>query len=255
MAASPSSTPRWQRAVVVGASSGIGAAIARQLVAANTTVALVARRADALATLAAELNSAAGSPLAHAYPHDVTRDDAASLLVRIAAELGEPDLIVYAAGVMPHIGPDDFDFATDRAIVEVNLIGAMAWLDAAAPRLARGGGGTIVGISSVSGDRGRRPYPAYAASKAGLATYLESLRNRLAMRGVTVVTAKPGPVDTPMTEGLDRLPFLVSADRAASIILRAAARGASTVYVPARWRAVMAVLRAIPSRVFRRLDL
>ena len=69
------------------------------------------------------------------------------------------------------------------------------------------------------------------------------------------MTVKPGPVDTPMSEGLDRLPFLVSADRAASIILRAAARGAATVYVPARWRVIMAILRVIPSRIFRRLDL
>ena len=65
---------------------------------------------------------------------------------------------------------------------------------------------------------------------------------------------KPGPVDTPMTQGLDRLPFLVSAERAADAIVRAAARGASTVYVPARWRLVVAALRAIPSPVFRRLD-
>ena len=165
------------------------------------------------------------------------------------------DLFVYAAGVMPRMGADEYDLAKDRAIVDVNVIGAMAWGNAVAERFARARAGTIVGISSVAGDRGRRGNPAYHASKAALDTYLEAIRNRVARLGVHVVTVKPGPVDTPMTQGMDRLPLLVSADAAAAELLAGAARGRQTVYVPAKWRPIMFVLRHIPSCIFRRLDI
>lgn len=247
-------TPPWHTAVVVGASSGIGAALARRLAAAGARVALVARGADALEAIAREVDPSGGR--ARAYPHDVrAADEVPGLLERIATDLGTPDCVVYAAGIMPRIDRHTWDAALDREILDVNLAGAMAWLAPVAARFEERRGGTIIGISSVAGDRGRRLYPAYAASKAGLTAYLESLRNRLAESGVRVVTVKPGPVDTPMTRGLDRLPFLVSAERVADVVVRAAARGASTVYVPARWRVIMAALRAIPSPVFRRLDL
>src|SRR5260370_14867305 len=100
---------------------------------------------------------------------------------------------------MPRVGEDEYAFEKDRQIIEVNVLGAMAWLNEAAPRFARAGEGTIIGISSVSGDRGRRGQPAYCASKAALDTYLEALRNRLRRRGVPGVTVTPGPVDTRMS--------------------------------------------------------
>jgi NAD(P)-dependent dehydrogenase (short-subunit alcohol dehydrogenase family) len=108
-------------------------------------------------------------------------------------------------------------------------------------------------VGSIAGDRGRVGNPVYNSSKAGLATYLEALRNRLSRRGVRVVTVKPGFVDTAMTRGLPGLLWLVSAERAAELVLRAARRGTPVAYVPARWRLVSLVLRSIPSVVFRRL--
>ena len=244
----------WRRALVVGASSGIGAAIARRLAQEGARIALVARRADELTRVAGEIE-ARGAGTAVVRVHDVRRPETVPALFRdVCDALGGLDLVVYAAGVMPHIREDQYDLEADRATVDVNLLGAIAWLNEAALRFAAAGGGTIIGISSVAGDRGRRGNPAYSASKAGLTTYLEALRNRLARRGVVVVTAKPGPVDTPMSAGRDRLPFLISASEAARLILAGAARGAATVYVPARWRPIMAILRAIPSRIFRRLD-
>lgn len=246
----------WRHAVVVGASSGIGAAIAERLAAGGCRTALVARRAAELDARRRAIDAAAGEAgRALAFVHDVTDVGAVpALFQRVCHELGGLDFLVYAAGIMPRVGPDDWDAAVDRAIVETNVVGAMAWCNEAAARFARGRAGTIVGISSVAGDRGRRGNPAYHASKAALDAYLESVRNRVARAGVRVVTAKPGPVDTPMTRGMDRLPFLVTADAAADAILAAAARGAVTVYVPARWRPIMFVLRNIPSAVFRHLD-
>jgi NAD(P)-dependent dehydrogenase (short-subunit alcohol dehydrogenase family) len=244
----------WRHALVVGASSGIGEAIARQLGAAGCRVALVARRRDALERLPAEI----GAERALVFPHDVTRgDDVSALFPEICRALGGLDLFVYAAGVMPAVGPDEWDFAKDRDIVTVNVLGAMAWINQAAQRFERGGGGTLVALSSVAGDRGRRGNPAYHASKAALDTFLESVRNRVGRLGVRVVTVKPGPVDTPMTRDVDRakLPFLISADDAARATLAAAARGTRVAYVPGRWRPIMFVLRNIPSAIFQRLDL
>ena len=244
----------FRHAIVVGASSGIGAEIARQLAAGGCAVALLGRRAEELEKLRSEI-AASGRGGAITAVHDVTQyDTVPPLLDRLIKDLGGLDLLVYAAGIMPRIGADEWDLDKDRAIIDVNVVGAMAWINPVAERFARAGGGTIVGISSVAGDRGRRGNPAYHASKAALDTYLEAVRNRVARRGVHIVTAKPGPVDTPMTKGMDKLPLLVAPDAAAAEILAGAARGHHTVYVPAKWRPIMFVIRHIPSFVFRRLD-
>jgi short-subunit dehydrogenase len=244
----------FKHALVIGASSGIGEALARRLAADGARVALVARRADELDRICAEIDEATASRSARAYPHDVRNTaEAAELLQRIARDLGGLDLVVYAAGVMHGVEFDEFDTTKELDMVRVNLEGAVAWLGAAAERFGRLGRGTIVGIGSVAGDRGRTGNPAYGTSKAGLHTYLEAVRNRIARDGVRVVTIKPGFVDTAMTRGLDGLFWLISADRAAEIILRHARRGTTVAYVPARWRLVMMVIRSIPSVVFRRL--
>jgi short-subunit dehydrogenase len=245
----------WQHAIVVGASSGIGAEIARQLGRDGCRLALVARRAAELAAVAAAINEHAPDR-ARIWAHDVTDAGAVpGLFQTICRDLGGLDLLVYAAGIMPRIAESEYDFPTDRRIVEVNVLGAVAWLNEAAQRFAQARAGTIVGISSVAGDRGRRGNPVYCASKAALDTYLEAVRNRVGRHGVAVVTAKPGPVDTPMTRGMTRLPFLVSAEEAARRILAGARRGATTVYVPARWRPIMFVIRHLPSPLMKRLDL
>lgn len=244
-----------KRAIVVGASSGIGAALVRRLVAEGYRVAAVARSEDRLEALADELSSDGRSPV-RVHPHDVRDTEAApALFAQIVEDLDGLDLVVYAAGVMPEVRPDEYDTAKDRHIVEVNVIGAMSWLNLAADRFQVQQGGTIVGIGSVAGDRGRRGNPAYCASKAALHTYLEALRNRLSQHGVDVVTVKPGPVDTPMTEGREGLPMMIDPDRAADGIFRAIARGATTAYVPGQWAVVMAGIKAIPSVVFRRMDI
>jgi NAD(P)-dependent dehydrogenase (short-subunit alcohol dehydrogenase family) len=247
----------WRHAIVVGASSGIGAAVARELAAAGCRTALVARRPAELEAVARSIAETTGEPArAPVFPHDVTHEaEVPALVQRIAHELGGLDLLVYAAGVMPRIRDDEWDVAKDRAIVETNVVGAMAWINVVAERFGRGGAGTIIGISSVAGDRGRRGNPAYHASKAALDAYLEAVRNRIARTGARVVTVKPGPVDTPMTRGMDKLPLLVSAETAARELLAGAAGGAQTVYVPAKWRPIMFVIRNIPSFVFRRLDI
>lgn len=244
----------FQNALVIGASSGIGEAIARRLAAGGARVALVARRREELERVTSAINAETGEDRAFFRAHDVRETGGVPELFQgIARDLGGLDLVVYAAGVMYPVAFDEFSPDKDMDMLDVNLRGAVAWLDPAAERFSRLGRGTIVGVGSVAGDRGRSGNPAYCTSKAGLHAYLEAIRNRVARDGVRVVTVKPGFVDTPMTRGLDGLFWLISADRAAEIILRKAERGVRCAYVPARWRWVMLVIRSIPSFMFRRL--
>jgi short-subunit dehydrogenase len=247
----------WKNAIIVGASSGIGAEIARQMSAQGCRVALVARREAELKRISSEL-AAAGTPAGNVmiYPHDVTcYEEVPGLFQKITRDLGGLDILIYTAGVMPPIAEDEYSFDKDLMIIEVNTLGAIAWMNEAALRFGAAKSGTIVGISSVAGDRGRQGQPAYCASKSALNTYLESLRNRLGKKGVHVVTVKPGPVDTPMTKGLDKLPMMVSASEAAKSILNAADAHKGEVYVPGKWKPVMFIIRNIPSFLFRKLKI
>src|SRR5689334_22514070 len=197
--------PREQRrAIVVGASSGIGAAIARRLVHEGYSVAALARRSGELEKLAKECaplaRSSGGSLSVHVHDvHDLASVPA--LFERAARELGGVFLLVYAAAIMPEIGRDEYDTEKDLDQVAVNLSGCNAWCNAAAGLFRTQRAGTIVGISSIAGDRGRKGNPAYTTTKAAMDTFLEALRNRLAESGVHVCTVKPGFVDTAMTRG------------------------------------------------------
>ena len=190
------------------------------------------------------------------YSIDVTDFDVIpERFKQIVEELGGLDMIVYAAGVMPEINPDTYDFAKDRAVIEVNLLGCVAWLNQAAPLLAAQGSGAIVGVSSIAGDRGRHGYPVYNTSKAAMNTYLEALRNRVARQGVSVTTIKPGYVATVMTEGMEGLFWVATPEQAGRAIVNAAEAGRHTRYVLRRWALVGLVIRCIPSFVFRRMNI
>jgi short-subunit dehydrogenase len=242
---------KLSRVVVVGASSGMGEAMARQLAAAGADVAIVARRESELARLAAERPGKL-----RPYVHDVNDvDEVPALFERIEQELGPVDGLIYAAGVMPKLEESEYAFEKDRAMVSVNLLGAMAWMNQAAARFEAARGGTILGISSIAGERGRRGNPGYCTTKAALTTYLEALRNRCSRYGVNVVTIKPGFVDTAMTRGMKGLFWLISAEKAAQQALALARRGNSAAgFVPSRWALVAFIVRNLPSFVFRKLN-
>jgi len=239
--------------IVVGASSGIGAALARRLAADGCKVALLARRRDRIEALAREIDQRAGRPLAMALVHDVT--DVAGVeaaFATIEAQLGDVAALYYVAGVMPEVGPDEYDTGKDILQFQTNTLGSVAWCNAAARRFLPRRRGHIVGIASVAGDRGRGKRPGYCASKAGQDTHLEALRNRLWRSGIQVTTVRPGFVDTEMTAGLG-LAGAISAERAADAIVGAARRNRGVVYVPFKWRLIMGVVKAMPSFLFRRL--
>lgn len=241
--------------IVVGASSGIGLAIARRLAIAGRKVVLLARRDKELRAMVTTINDALGRQAAFGYVHDAADLEAAEpLFARIEQEHGLVDELHYVAGVMPDVALEEFNLDKDRQQVQVNMLGCIAWGNAAARRFLARKSGCIVGISSVAQDRGRIGRPVYNASKAGMDTYLEALRNRLWRHGVRVTTIRPGFVETPMTAGL-KLKGAISADKAAELVLRARDKQKTIAYVPGKWRLIMFVIRSIPSFVFRRLSL
>ncbi len=252
----PPDTPLRQskRAVIVGASSGVGAALARELGRRGWAVALVARREQELDALCREINAAAGETRAVRYVHDVTDYGAVpGLFQKILGDFKRIDSLAYVAGVMPNVVFSEYDFGKDQKMVEVHVLGAMAWLGQAAIFFERMRSGQIVGVSSVAADRGRVKNPGYNASKAAFDTYLEALRNRLTRSGVNVLTVRPGPIRTAMTEESGGL-MMVPPEKVAADIARAMRRRRQVLYTPRRWWAIMLVVRNLPSFVFRRLN-
>jgi short-subunit dehydrogenase len=246
-----------RRGIIVGASDGIGAALARRLVREGYTLALLARRKDKLEALCMDLNASMETGCAYPYVHDVIHhEEIPALLRRIVADLGGLDLVIYCAGInRPPGGIDRYNFDNDRQMVEINLIGAMAWLTPIAEMFHSARAGQIVGIGSVAGDRGRVGNPGYNTSKAGLATYLEALRNRLTRDGVHVLTVKPGFIKTDMLKSAQgSTPFVIPPDQAADDIWKAIRKRKQLIYTPARWRLIMLGIQHTPSFLFRKLS-
>jgi decaprenylphospho-beta-D-erythro-pentofuranosid-2-ulose 2-reductase len=237
---------KFRHAIVIGASSGIGAELVRQLAASGCKVAAVARRQDRLEALASDCG-------ALPFVHDVRNtEEVSELFQRITQTMGGFDLMIYAAGIMPSVGEQEYDFEKDRETMMVNVLGAMVWIDQAAIRFEGTRKGSIVAIGSVAGDRGRAGQPAYNASKAALTTFMEALRNRLASKGVRVVTIKPGPTATEMTSHL-RSRMMDPADVAKKILAVSDKTGEHYVKF-AHWVA-FAIIRNIPSAIFRKLKI
>ncbi len=242
-------------ALIVGASSGVGAALARRLAREGYALGLVARRIDRLQDLCDEIASTCYIR-AFAYQHDVVNTaEVPALLEKVIGDLGRLDLFVYCAGVLFPNDPAAYHAGEDLLMLQVNLVGAAAWINPVAQRFRQEHAGHIVGIGSIAGDRGRRGMPAYTASKAGLHAYLEGMRNRLWREGVAVTTIKLGQVKTDMLKNADRRRNPISADRAAELIWRAIEKRKQTAYVPAWWRLVGLAIQHLPSSVFRRLPI
>ncbi len=242
-------------ALIIGASSGVGAALARRLAREGYMLGLAARRIDRLQELCDEITSAHYTR-AFAYQHDVVNTAEISVILDQAiGDLGGLDLFVYCAGVLFPNDPAVYHAGEDIFTLLVNLVGAAAWINPVAQRFQQNHAGHIVGIGSIAGDRGRRGMPAYTASKAGLHTYLEGMRNRLWRDGVTVTTIKLGQVETDMLKNADRKRSPISADRAAELIWRAIEQRKQTAYIPAWWGLIGLTVQHLPSFIFRRLDI
>lgn len=242
--------------LVVGASSAIARAFARCAAAANSTIVLAGRdRADLEAT-AADLR-VRFTQRVDVVDFDAHRPEThAAALDEARSFAGPATLNLFIAfGVMPSQSDIDADPALAESVIDTNFTAVVRLLQFAAPMFATQKRGRIVVLGSVAGDRGRLSNYVYGAAKAGLHAYLQGLRARLWRAGVTVTTVKPGPVDTAMTFALGRLPLLAQPDAIAASCLKAALSGREEVYAPAPWRLIMAILRAIPEKFFKKLSI
>lgn len=240
-----------QRVVITGASSGIGAELARHYARTGAVLGLIARRARALEELAASL----ATPCA-IYPADV-RDERQLLAAGadFTASYGCPDIVVANAGIsIGTLTEYAEDLSVFSEVLEVNLLGIVRTFQPFIACMRERGRGALAGIASVAGYRGLAGASAYCASKAAAITYLESLRLELRGSGITVTTICPGYVATPMTEDNPySMPFLMSADKAAERIAALIRRGAVHAVIP--WQMALAgrVLRVMPNWFYDRL--
>jgi len=236
------------RVFVTGASSGIGAALARHYAARGAILGLVARREDALRGIAASL-----STTAHAYPADVTDGAAMDAAARdFMARHGAPDIVIANAGISVGASPVELDdLAVLGRVLATNVVGIAATFQPFIATLRAERRGTLVGIASVAGFRGLPGGGAYSASKAAAITWLESLRTELHGSGVRVVTLCPGYIDTPMTRvNTYRMPFLLEPDQAARRFARVIDSGKRFAVVPWPMWLASIVLRALPRPVY-----
>jgi len=237
---------RAQRVWIVGASSGIGAALARALLARGARVALSARRSDELAKLAQ------GAEEAMVLPLDLG-DTAAftSALQRLERDWGGIDLAVFCAGTWTPMAATRLDGAAISRTLAINLQAPMAACAALVPRLLAQGRGAIAFVSSVSGYRGLPLAAAYGASKAGLSHFAETLHLELAPRGISVFLINPGFVATPMTAAnAFRMPALITPEEAAAEIVAGLARPGFEIHFPRRFTLWLKLLRLLPYRAY-----
>ena len=240
--------------IILGATSAMARALARQLAERGDRLLLAGRDMEELAPLAADC-ALRGAGAAEAVAFEARRPDGfAALIERAVREDGALNAAVFV-GSMPDQSRIDADPALVDGTVTDSFTGPAGFLPMLAPVLEDRGAGAIVGVGSVAGDRGRIGNYVYGAAKAGFHTYLSGLRNRLARKGVHVMTVKPGPVDTAMTWGLPSLPFMTTPEAVARDILRGLKKRRNVIYSARIWWLIMTVIRLIPERVFKKLSI
>ena len=242
---------RPRRVFITGASSGIGAALARHYAAADCQLGLLGRRHERLAALADSLPGT---------PRVMVADVADAAAMRAAAEafmaaVGVPDIVIANAGVsVGTLTEQAGDCAAFARVLSTNVLGVVHTFSPFLPAMRDAEGGTLVGIASVAGVRGLPGAGAYSASKAAVRRYLESLRVELHGSKVKVVTLSPGYIATPMTAvNTYPMPFLLDADVAARRMARVIAAGRRHAVVPWQMGLVARLLGVLPDAVYDRV--
>lgn len=239
--------------LILGARSDIGKAVAHKFAELGHPIQLAARKASALETDKTDMELRYGVSVS-LHEFDALATDTHKVF---AAELpAQPRIAVCAVGLMGQQAENESDVAAMALVMRSNYEGPACILALLANRFEEHGNGTLVGISSVAGDRGRATNYVYGSAKAGFTAFLSGLRNRLAKSGVHVVTVLPGFVATQMTEGMD-LPTNLTAEpsEVADAIARAVDRKKDVIYVPQVWRLIMLTIRNIPELIFKRIKI
>lgn len=239
--------------LILGAGSDIARACAHRYAREGYAVQLAARDAAALQADAQDLRLRHGID-ASVHAFDALDTDGFAAVLDALPAL--PDVVLCAVGVMGDQAESQRNPQAAAVVLRSNFEGPALVLGLVAERFEARGGGVIVGISSVAGERGRASNYVYGAAKAGFTAFLSGLRNRLARGPVRVITVKPGFVATRMTEGLPLNPRLTAQPgEVAEAIWRAQQKGRDVIYVRPIWRLIMAIIRALPERLFKKTSL
>ena len=237
------------RTLIIGATSAVASAIASECAAKGERLYLIARDGDKLAVLARSLGDAVvGTALGD------FRDTAlsASLVEAAEARLGGIDSAFIAHGILSDQIETEKSYEAAEETLRINLLSYVSFVIPIANLFESRGGGSLVVISSVAGDRGRPRNYSYGAAKGGLTIYMPGVRSRLYRLGVRVVTVHLGPVDTPMTASHEKNLFFARKEDVAKAIVNARSSGPSEAYVPWFWRPIMLGVRNMPEWLFQR---
>jgi hypothetical protein len=245
---------KFERVVIFGATSAIAQAVARRLSRAGVNLHLVARDAQKLEAVRADI-AARGATVTTALADldEVARHGA--LIEEAARSMGGIDAALIAQGTLPDQAACERDFDLTQQQWRTNFIAPASLAALLANRFEAEGRGTLAAISSVAGDRGRRSNYVYGTAKGALSIFLEGLRARVEAKSVNVVIVKPGFVDTPMTASFPKGALWASPDAVGAGIVRAMESGAGEVYLPWFWWPIMFVIRHLPWAIFARLKI
>lgn len=239
--------------LIFGATSDMAIASAHRFAKEGFDVHLTARNAEALASLSSDLEIRTGVKVKQSQFEAQDFDSHLSFVQKLDPL---PDVVLWAIGYMPEEELVFTNWEEASKMISINFTAAVSVLNPLANLMMKRGSGTIIGISSVAGERGRASKLLYGSAKAGLSTYLDALRNHLFDHGVHVVTVKPGFVNTKMTEDLDLPgPLTAEASQVGDAIYKAFAKSKNTLFVLWMWKWVMMIIRNIPEFVFKKLKI
>jgi decaprenylphospho-beta-D-erythro-pentofuranosid-2-ulose 2-reductase len=244
-----------KKILVLGATSGIAEATCRIWAQQGASLFLVARNAEKLAVVAADLRLRGARYVDTAVADLDDTDGHPALLAHAINSLTGMDVAYLTHGILGDQAKAEREFNTAAQILHTNLMAPVSLLTWLANYCAQRRAGVLAVISSVAGERGRKSNYAYGASKAGLSAFLGGLRNRVDREGVTVLTIKPGPVKTAMTGHMPGSEKFADVNAVAKSIVAAVDRKQDTLYVPFQWQPIMFVIRHIPERIFKKLNL
>ncbi|EDP47009.1 SDR family NAD(P)-dependent oxidoreductase [Rickettsiella grylli] len=237
-----------QSVLILGATSSIARACSEIFASRHCTLFLASRDVEELKRIASDLELRFNSNVHYSF-FDITQlDSHASFFENVIHKMGFIDGVLMAVGLI-----DQLDY---QKVINANFTGPITFLELFADYLNSKEDGFIIGLSSVAGDRGRKPNYTYGASKAGLTAYLQGLRNRLHLSKIKVLTVKLGLIDTKMVFG-GKYPLRLAANpkKTAVKIINALDKNKESVYIPTVWRFIMFFIQCIPEKIFKRFNL
>jgi short-subunit dehydrogenase len=240
--------------LALGATSAIAEATLRLLAETGARFYLVARSQEKLDAVAADLQTRGATGVA---THVMDLDDTAAhpaMLSAAATSLGAIELALLAHGVLGDQKESEDSYRAAEAVLKTNFLSAVSLITWLANYFEKAASGTLAVISSVAGDRGRKSNYVYGASKGALTIFVDGVRNRIDRAGVQVLTIKPGFVATPMTAHLAQGPLFAKPSQVAEGIVKAIEKRKDAVYLPSFWAVIMLIIRMIPRRIFKNLN-